>query len=80
MAEVDHSVFWIERVPTESNIADLPSRGLCAQAAQLIQGTAVEPPSVVAEFERLAMDVSDLPWHLLQKPSKDELLDCILPA
>ncbi len=78
MAEVDHAVFWIERVPTESNVADLPSRGLSEQAAEVIQGKVISPPNDLTDFERLAMDVSNLPWHLLQKPSKNESLACIM--
>ena len=36
--EADHSIMWIERVASESNIADLPSRGAGLEAAALIGG------------------------------------------
>ena len=36
--EADHSIMWIERVASESNIADLPSRGAGSEAAALIGG------------------------------------------
>lgn len=43
-SEIDHAIMWVERVPSESNIADLPSRGLQHQAASIIHGWVVNPP------------------------------------
>ena len=60
--EADQSLTWIERVPSASNVADLPSRDLCGEAA-----------SVVEPFLKAAVDVSmrtdSLPWDMLRKSS-----------
>ena len=37
-SEVDNVVCWFERVPSESNVADLPSRGVPQEAAKLVNG------------------------------------------
>ena len=40
--EDDNLACWMERVPSEANLADLPSRGQVKEAADIINGRAVD--------------------------------------
>eukprot|EP00439_Symbiodinium_sp_Y106_P020071 s4821_g2.t1 len=62
--ESDQSLTWIERVPSASNIADLPSRDLCEQAASIIRGRdREESDQSLTWIERVpsASNIADLP-------------------
>ena len=65
----DRSLSWLERVPSEKNIADLPSRDLSREAAALIGGE-VASWHLPAELVRLCVQPDAFPWDLLSKPSK----------
>ena len=60
----DHGVTWLERVVSQSNIADAPSRGLVAEPAALIKGrvTALSVESLCAK----CMATVQIPWELLK--------------
>ena len=60
-SEIDHAIMWVERVPSDSNIADLPSRGLQHQAASSILGTVVDPPLDLEAAAMMCEDLSALP-------------------
>ena len=60
-SEIDHAIMWVERVPSDSNIADLPSRGLQHQAASIILGTVVDPPLDLEAAAAMCEDLSSLP-------------------
>ena len=60
-SEIDHAIMWVERVPSDSNIADLPSRGLQHQAASSILGTVVNPPLDLEAAAMMCEDFSALP-------------------
>ena len=47
------SLLWVSRVPSKSNIADLPSRGQAEQAAGLIKGTVQSSPELSCELLQL---------------------------
>ena len=50
--ELDNVACWFERVPSESNVADLPSRGVPEEAARLVNGEVrgdLQLPSDVCE-------------------------------
>lgn len=51
----DSAIAWLERVPSPSNIADLPSRGLISEAAQFVNGKVV---NLDLEVQSLAEHVS----------------------
>lgn len=51
----DSAIVWLERVPSPSNIADLPSRGLISEAAQLVNGRVV---NLDLEMQSVAEHVS----------------------
>ena len=51
----DSAIAWLERVPSPSNIADLPSRGLISEAAQFVNGRVV---NLDLEVQSLAEHVS----------------------
>ena len=59
-SESDSSISWLERVPSPSNIADLPSRGRLNDAAHLINGKVVDLASV-AQVISLELSVFDDP-------------------
>ncbi|CAE7475744.1 NAGLU [Symbiodinium sp. CCMP2592] len=62
----DQLVTWIERVPSASNVADLPSRGECAAAAKMVGGRVINNiDSIVKIAAQRCSDVSALPWSLL---------------
>ncbi|CAE7297403.1 unnamed protein product [Symbiodinium sp. CCMP2592] len=61
----DQLVTWIERVPSASNVADLPSRGECAAAAKMVGGRVINIDSIVKIAAQRCSDVSALPWSLL---------------
>ena len=52
----DSSIAWLERVPSPSNIADLPSRGRLQDAAHLVNGKIVK---LDLEAQSLAEQVSN---------------------
>ena len=60
-SEIDHAIMWVERVPSDSNIADLPSRGLQHQAASIILATVVDPPLDLEAAAAMCEDLSSLP-------------------
>ena len=64
----DRSLSWLERVPSEKNIADLPSRDLSREAAAF--GGEVASWHLPAELVRLCVQPDAFPWDLLSKPSK----------
>ncbi len=76
-SEIDHAIVWVERVPSDSNVADLPSRGLQHQAAAMIQGAVVDPPLDLEAAEILCEDLSSLPSFAFSsdEPSCDFLRD-----
>jgi len=59
-SQSDSSIAWLERVPSPSNIADLPSRGRLDDAAHLINGKVVDLTSV-AQVISLELSVFDDP-------------------
>ena len=59
-SESDSSIAWLERVPSPSNIADLPSCGRLDDAARLINGKVVDLTSV-AQVISLELSVFDDP-------------------
>ena len=65
--EADQSLTWIERVPSASNIADLPSRDLCEQAASIIRGRVVSIEPFLKSAVSAAMRMDNLPWDMLCK-------------
>ena len=52
---------WVERAPSDSNFADLPSRGLQHQAASIILGAVVDPPLDLEAAAMMCEDLSSLP-------------------
>ena len=56
-SEIDHAIMWVEHVPSESNIADLPSRGLQHQSASIIH----DPPLDIEAAAMMCKDLSALP-------------------
>ena len=52
----DSSIVWLERVPSPSNIAELPSRGRMQEAAHLVKGKIV---NLDLEAQHLANQVSN---------------------
>ena len=40
-SELDNIACWFDRVPSESNVADGPSRGDTGEAVRLVQGQAL---------------------------------------
>ena len=65
----DEATMWIERVPSESNVADLPSRGLAAEAAKLIGASVRNLDDSARKVASLCQACDDLPWDLLSKSS-----------
>ncbi|CAE7837068.1 gpt [Symbiodinium sp. CCMP2592] len=61
----DQLITWIERVPSASNVADLPSRGECAAAARMVGGRVINIDSIVKIAAQRCSDTSALPWSLL---------------
>ena len=59
--EIDHAIMWIERVPSDSNIADLPSRGFQVQASEIIAGIVVDAQLDLEATAALCEDLSPLP-------------------
>ena len=74
-SEIDHAIGWIERVPSDSNIADLPSRGLQAQAAVIINGAVIDAPLDLEAAAGLCEDLNPLP--LFAFGSEDTLSDIL---
>ena len=76
-SEIDHAIMWVERVPSDSHVADLPSRGLQHQAAEMIQGAAVDPPLDLEAAAIMCEDLSSLPSFAFSsdEPSFDILRD-----
>ena len=52
--EDDNLVCWMERVPSEANLADLPSRGQVKEAAAIIGGQIIfdmdDDPTLIAKI------------------------------
>ena len=67
-SEYDHALHWIERVPSSSNIADLPSRGKTSEALSLINGLPWPFPYDVQAVATLCVDFSGLPELLIYSP------------
>ena len=63
-SEEDQCLQWIERVPSKSNIADLPSRGQTELALRLIGGDAWTEPVDVETVARLCSDFKQMPTLL----------------
>ena len=61
----DHAITWLERVPSDSNVADAPSRGLVSETARLINGRILDATAHVAYLADRCTSVSQLPWKLL---------------
>lgn len=55
---------WIERVPSQSNIADLPSRDRAAEALSIIGGTPWEDGNAVLFIAELCKDFRGIPNSL----------------
>ena len=60
-SEIDRALMWVERVPSSSNIADLPSRQLQHQAASMIGGQVVTPPLDLEALAAMCSDLTSLP-------------------
>ena len=63
-SEEDQCLQWIERVPSKSNIADLPSRGQTELALRLLGGDAWTEPVDVETVARLCSDFKQMPTLL----------------
>ena len=48
-------------LPSDSNIVDLPSRGLQQQAAVMINGSVVDPPLDLEAAAKMCEDLTSLP-------------------
>ena len=69
----NNCVPWIERVPSASNVADLPTQDGCAAAAELVKGRVVDySREALALAESLTRSL-DLPWDLLSMHCKSRL-------
>ena len=66
--DVDECVAWIERAPSSSNIADLPSRGQTEEALQMLGGTPWAAAVPVEEVARMCADFESLPAILCRTP------------
>jgi len=64
-SEEDQCSPWIERVPSKSNIADLPSRGQTSLALKLINGVALTRDVDVETVAKLCLNFQQMP-SLLQ--------------
>ena len=73
--EADQSLTWIERVPSPSNVADLPSRHLCEDAAKLIRGRVVSIEPFMKAAVEVASRTDDLPWDMLRKSAPSRAPD-----
>ena len=65
MENTDHAITWLERVPSASNIADAPSRGLVTETAHTLSATVFDFSACAAALARSCLDVQQLPWKLL---------------
>ena len=63
-SEEDQCLQWIERVPSTSNIADLPSRGQTELALRMISGTAWNEAVDVETVANLCRDFKQMPTLL----------------
>ena len=73
--EIDHAIMWVEPVPSDSNIADLPSRGQQHQAAAMIHGSVIEPPLDLEAAASMCEDLSSLPSFAFNDSSNEILRD-----
>jgi hypothetical protein len=64
-SEEDQCLPWVERVPSKSNIADLPSRGQTSLALSLINGVVWAPEVQLETVARLCLNFKQMP-SLLQ--------------
>ena len=78
-AEYDRCISWIERVPSSSNIADLPSRGQTSEALELINGLPWPFQCDVMAVASLCMNFSNLP-SVLAKLSFEFELPSLCPS
>ena len=72
-SEYDFALAWIERVPSKSNIADLPSRGDTRLAIELIQGVPFTETVPIVEVAKLCVDFSSLPTVLTHTDNSQEI-------
>ena len=63
-SEEDQCLEWVERVPSKSNIADLPSRGQTELALSIISGAAWAETVDVETVAKLCSDFKQMPTHL----------------
>ena len=61
----DSSIAWLERVPSPSNIADLPSRGRIQDAANLVNGKIVNLDSEAKNLAELVSNFDDPSFRFL---------------
>ena len=64
--DIDFALCWIERVPSAANIADLPSRKLGHEAAEIIDGCVVDLKVCMDDFSSEIMTLDDLPASVFQ--------------
>ena len=69
----DNCTPWVERVPSASNIADLPARDGSDAAARIIGGHAVDHARAVQSLAAELATVLDLPWDRLATHCKSRL-------
>ena len=70
--DADACLAWIERVPSSSNIADLPSRDLTAEALDLIGGHPWPHQVPVDRVAEMCADFESLPALLRRTPASLE--------
>ena len=63
-SEEDQCMQWVERVPSKSNIADLPSRGQTEKALSIIGGSAYNATVDVEAVAKLCSDFKQMPTLL----------------
>ena len=70
-------MWWVSRVPSKSNIADMPSRGDSAAAAGIIQGKVTDPLCCPQKMVSAALTVEscvDYMQHLTEAIQHDDML------
>ena len=73
-AEHDQVVHWVERVPSSSNIADLPSRNETEKALALIDGLPWPFPLDVSRVAEMCMDFASLPDILVYSKAESNFI------
>ena len=69
----DEAIMWIETAPSASKIADLPSRGLVSEAAQVVKGRVRVLDEASIRVANLCQACDDLPWDLLSRSAGKSL-------